>query len=137
MFVAARVEKMDGVFPVDTVESADAAVEIEKVDAAAEEDVLAIVEDFAGLGIFIRTGASAEGFAGFDEGDGVAGGCECDGGGHAGQATSHDDHRFGSHRGYLERVARQAMRILAMVERETRWRRTRMGSLEIFWRMPW
>ena len=35
MFAAARIEKMDGVFPMDSVEDADAAVEIEKVDAAA------------------------------------------------------------------------------------------------------
>ena len=99
--------------------------------------MLAIVEDFAGLGIFKRTGASAEGFAGFDQGDGVAGGFEGDGGGHSGQPASDDDHLLGSHRGYLERVARQAMRILAMVERETPGGRTRSGSLDIFSRMPW
>ena len=74
--------------------------------------MLAIVEDFAGLGVFEGTGASAEGFAGFDQGDGVAGGFEGDGGGHSGQPASDDDRRVlrWPCDGYLERVARQAMR---------------------------
>jgi len=144
---AAGVDEVDGAFPLDEVADADAAVEVEEVGAAAEEDVLAVVEGFAGLGFFEGTGAPAEDSACFEEGDVEACGFEGDGGGHAGEAATDDDDarrpggggvggKIGLTPGRA-RSARQPMRSLDQRERETRWRRTRFGRALIFSRRAW
>ena len=48
---AAGVQKMDGAFKADEAEHAEPAVEINEVRATAEQNVLAVVEDLAGLRI--------------------------------------------------------------------------------------
>src|SRR5439155_22220809 len=116
---------------------ADAAVEIDQVRAAAEKNMLAVVELFAGLWIFERARAPAQGFARFEQGDVNAGGLEGDGGGHPGEsAADHDGFHdevaaavtIAAAAARLARTARQPMRNLLHVEIDTRRRRTRCGS---------
>src|SRR3954452_23707934 len=106
---------MDGGLEADEIEDTDAAVKIDEVGAAAEEDVLTVVELLAGLGIFEGTGAATEATAGFEEGDGCAGVFEGECGGHPGEAATDDDDA-----GHLARTAFQPMRSLAQRESDTR-----------------
>ncbi len=75
----------------DLVRDAEAFIKIHQVDAAAEQEVLAVVD---GLGVyFVRSRAAAEEGARFEEFYGVAGGAESCRGGESGQAAS-GDYRF-------------------------------------------
>jgi hypothetical protein len=60
---------MDGFLEVDSIGNAEPPVKIEKVSAAAQENVLAVIEDFAGLGILKRAGPAAQRAAGFEKRD--------------------------------------------------------------------
>ena len=70
--------------------NADTAVEGEEVGAAAEEDVLAVVDDFVDAGVEIGGGAAAEVAAAFDELDVITGFGEGAGGADASDAGSDD-----------------------------------------------
>src|SRR6266700_8190080 len=122
---------------------AQAAVEVEQIGAAAEEDVLTVIEFLAGLRLFERSGAAAERSAGFEQCDGDAGGFEGDGGGHAREPAADDDdaRRVGGcvvalpHlHDCLVRSARQPIRSLAQTESDTRRRSTRAGWAAIFFK---
>ena len=76
--------------PVNLLFDADPAVETDEVGAAAEEDVLAVVDDFVDAGMQIGRGASAEVAAALDELHAVAGFGESAGCAHAGYAASND-----------------------------------------------
>src|SRR6185503_547125 len=75
----------------------DAAVKGEKIGAAAEEDVLAVVDDFIDAGMQVGGGASAEVATAFDELHAIAGFGQCTRGAHAGDsaADDRDDKRDG------------------------------------------
>ena len=51
----------------DAIRHADAAIEADEIGAAAEENMLAIIDDFVDTGMQIRAGASAEIAAALDE----------------------------------------------------------------------
>ena len=51
---------MSASIPANFVLNSGAAIEIEQVGAAAEQHMLAIVDNFAGAGMLIRRGAAAE-----------------------------------------------------------------------------
>ena len=76
--------------PADFVFHADAAVELDQVGADAEENVLAVVDDFAGAGMLVGRSASAEVGAALEESDAKAGVGESAGGGESGEAASGD-----------------------------------------------
>ncbi len=65
-------------------------VEADEIGAAAEEDVLAVVDDFVDAGMQIGGGAAAEVAAALDELHAVAGFGESAGGAHAGYAAADD-----------------------------------------------
>ena len=99
--------------------------------AAADDDVLSVVNGLTGGGVGEGKGAAAEEGAGFDQGYGMAGGAQVEGGGDAGDTTAEDDDALGGHqvRGgrpgkALLSQARAIMLNLAAVERLTRWRST-------------
>jgi hypothetical protein len=143
MNLSGAVDESHRALPADQVADAQPAVEVEQIGAAAEQDVLAVVELLAGLGLFERSGAATQGSSGFEQCDGDAGGFEGDGGGHAGEPAADDDdaRRIGGcvvalphlHDG-LVRSARQPIRSLAQTESETRRRSTREGRAAIFFR---
>jgi hypothetical protein len=85
---AAGLDERHGVIPADFVSDADAAVELDEVGANAEENVLAVVDDFAGAGVFVGGSASAEVGAALEESDAEAGVGEGAGGGEAGEAAA-------------------------------------------------
>jgi hypothetical protein len=62
---------------------ADAAIEREEIGAAAEEDVLAVVDDFVDAGVEVGGGATSEVAAALDELHAIAGFGEGAGGAHA------------------------------------------------------
>src|SRR6185437_659508 len=76
--------------PVDFVLDADAAIEADEVGAAAEEDVLAVVDDFVDAGMEVGGGASAEVAAALGELHAIAGFGEGAGSAHAGDAAADD-----------------------------------------------
>ena len=76
--------------PVDFVLHADAVIEADEVCAAAEEDVLAVVDDFVDAGMQIGGGAAAEVATALDELHAIAGFSERAGGAHAGDAAADD-----------------------------------------------
>src|SRR5262245_24398904 len=113
----------------DELVGADALVEVEDVGAAAEHDVLTAVAFFAGLRVLEGAGAASQAAGGFEERDLAACRLECDGGGHAGEAGTDDDHAALTRwRRHLEREAFQPMRSLVRTESETRARMARWGS---------
>src|SRR4051794_33736204 len=57
---SAGLNVCETVVPTDLAFDSEAAVEIAEIGAAAEENVLAVVDDLAGAGMFIGGGASAE-----------------------------------------------------------------------------
>ena len=85
---AAGFEKRHLVVPADVVFDADAAIELDQVGAAAEQDVLAVVDHFPGRGMLVGGGASTEEGTAFEKGDFVAGAGEGSRGGQAGQAAA-------------------------------------------------
>ena len=69
---------------------ADAPIEADEIGAAAEEHVLAVVDDFVDAGMQVGGCAAAEIAAAFDELDAVAGFGEGAGGTHTGDAAADD-----------------------------------------------
>ena len=69
---AAGLDKSHLVIPANFVFDADAAVELDQVGTNAKQDVLAIVDDLAGAGMFIRRCASAEIWTALEKGDAKA-----------------------------------------------------------------
>ncbi len=76
--------------PAEFVERADAAVKVDEIGAAAEEEMLAVVDDFAGARVLVGRCASADVGAALNEAHFVAGVGECLRGGESGD-TSPDD----------------------------------------------
>ena len=89
MLVPLGIDEVNGLLPGDEIEGAGAAIKIDEVRAAAQQDVLAIVQDLAGLWILERTGPAAEGLTGFNERDLGAGGFQGQRRRHPGQAAAH------------------------------------------------
>ena len=88
---AARpIAEMDCRFPSDPIGDADARVEIDQIGTATEQDMLAVVELFAGGWFFKRTSASAKRPARFEKGDREARRLEGHRGRHAGEAAADD-----------------------------------------------
>ena len=50
---AAGLDEGEVIVPTDGVERVEAPVEVDEVSAAADEDVLAVVDDFAGAGMLV------------------------------------------------------------------------------------
>ncbi len=84
---AIRGGESEAVVEPDFIGGADAPVEISEIGAAAEGDVLAIV-DMAAIGKDVGSGAAAQVRAAFEEADAVAGVRERDGRGQTGQAAA-------------------------------------------------
>src|ERR1700724_681985 len=82
---AARLDKSHHVIPADFVFHADAAIELDQVGTAAKQDVLAVVDDFAGSGMLVGRCASAEIRPALKERDAKAGIGESAGGGESSQ----------------------------------------------------
>ena len=80
--------------PVNVVGDADAPVEADEIGAAAEEHVLAVVDDLVDAGMQIGAGAAAEVAAPFDEVHAESGFGKSAGRAHAGHAAADDDHGF-------------------------------------------
>jgi hypothetical protein len=78
------------VVPADLVGDSNAVVELHQIGAEAEEDVLAIVHDFAGAGMLPGGGAASEERALLEEGDAETRVGEGAGGGKSGEAASGD-----------------------------------------------
>src|SRR3954463_10137567 len=57
---SAGLNVCETVVPTDLAFDSEAAVEIAEIGAAAEENVLAVVDDLAGAGMFVGGGASTE-----------------------------------------------------------------------------
>ena len=91
MLAALRIDEMNRPLIADEMFDADPAIKVEQVGAAAEQDVLAVVEGLAGLRIFERAGPPAKRAAGFEEGDLRAGRFERNRRRHAGEAAADDD----------------------------------------------
>ncbi len=87
---AAGLDESHLVIPADFVFHANATVELDQVCADAEEYVLAIIDHFAGPGMFVGRGASTEIRTALEEGDAEAGVGERAGGGKAGEAATGD-----------------------------------------------
>src|ERR1700755_75561 len=74
---ASRLDHGDVIEPANFVERANAAVQGDEVCTAAEEQVLAVVDDFASAGVFVGRGASTDVGAALNEMHFVAGIGEC------------------------------------------------------------
>jgi hypothetical protein len=79
---------------VDAVRDADAPVETDEIGAAAEEHVLAVVDDLVDAGMQVGAGASAEIAAALDELHAEPGLGQRAGRAHAGHAAADHDHRL-------------------------------------------
>src|ERR1700722_1075522 len=86
---ASRLNHGDVFKPVKLIECADAPVEIDEIGAAAEEQVLAVVDNLACAGMFVGRRATADVCAAFDEAHIMAGIGECLRGCEAGDACSY------------------------------------------------
>ena len=87
---AAGFDESHLVEPADLVGDSDALVELDQVGADAEENVLAVVDNFAGAGMFLGRSAAAEEGALLEQGDAETGVGEGAGGGESGEAASGD-----------------------------------------------
>ena len=56
----ARLEKRQAIVPADLVRDSEALVELDEIGAAAEQHVLAVVDDFAGAGMLVGRSAAAQ-----------------------------------------------------------------------------
>ena len=81
---AAGLNESHVIVPADFVFHSDAAVELDEVGADPEENVLAVVDHFAGAGMLVGRSASAEVGAALEERDAEAGIGEGAGGGESG-----------------------------------------------------
>jgi len=87
---AAGLDESHVFVPADLVGDTDAVVELNEVGADAEQDVLAVVDDFAGAGMLVGGGASPEVGAAFEESDAEAGVGEGAGSCESGEAAAGD-----------------------------------------------
>src|ERR1700675_1005982 len=85
---AAGLDKSHHVIPADFVFHADTAIELDQVCTDAKQDVLAVVDDFAGSGMLVGRCASAEIGPALKERDAKAGIGESAGGGESSQTTA-------------------------------------------------
>src|SRR5438552_11236813 len=69
MTSALLVSKVNGAMPINAVRFTNTLIEIDQVRAASQQNVLAIVQKFAGLRIFERTGAAPKNSPRFKESD--------------------------------------------------------------------
>ncbi len=84
------IGEIEGVVPVDDVEYAESVVEVDEMGAAAEEDMLAMVDGFSGALIGEAGGAAAEFFGCFDKGEVAAFAFKAKGGGESGDSAAED-----------------------------------------------
>jgi len=125
---AAAFDPVLGAVPGEFVIDPEAAEKIEVVGAAAEGDVLAIVEHGAGADVDEAGGAAAELLAGFENGGGDAGLGEAESAGDAGDSAADDQHfSWTAGRGHGHQLAVRAraaaeiaMETLRRPERRTR-----------------
>jgi hypothetical protein len=76
----------------DLFSYANSPVETEEIGAAAEEHMLAVVDDFTDPGMKVRRGAPAKITSAFDELDPETGFGECAGSAHTSDTTTDDSH---------------------------------------------
>ena len=87
---AAGLDEGHLVVPADLVGDADAVVKLEQIGADAKQNVLAVVDDFAGAGMFPRGSAAAEERALLEERDAESVVGQGAGGGESGETASGD-----------------------------------------------
>ncbi len=87
---SAGLDEVHLVEPANLIGDSDAFVEFNQVRAEAEENVLAVVDDFSGAGMFVRRSATAEEGALLKESDVEACVGEGAGGGESGESASGD-----------------------------------------------
>ena len=89
---------------------ADAPVKLNQIRADAEQNVLAIVDNFAGAGVFVGRCASAEKWAALEEGDAESSIGERASRGESGESSSGDGHcgwvRAGDIQFYVTRITK-------------------------------
>ncbi len=85
---SAGLEESHLVVPANFVFHSNTAVELDQVGTDAKQNVLAVVDDFAGAGMLVGGGASAEVGTALEQGDAEAGVGEGTCGGEAGEAAS-------------------------------------------------
>ena len=78
------------VVPANLIGDADALVELDEVGADAEENMLAVVDHFAGSGMLVGGGASAKIGTALEERDAETGVGKSAGGGEAGESAAGD-----------------------------------------------
>lgn len=83
-----RFHERQPVVPADSVFDSESPIKIAEVGAAAEQDVLTVIDDFAGTGMFIRRSSTAKEWLAFEEGNRIPGVCERTCGGQSGEATT-------------------------------------------------
>ena len=93
-----RSEEGEAVVPAYGVKDAEATVEVDEGSAAADEDVLAVIDDLAGAGMFIGGGASADVGTTLEKMDTVASVGERACGGEAGKTSTDDGDGFAAGR---------------------------------------
>ena len=86
---ASGFDEMKFAMKADVLLDAQASVEIQEIDAAAQKNVLAVIDGFA-AGI-VGSGAAAQERAGFENTHVVAGSAQSGRRGQSGQATTDDD----------------------------------------------
>jgi hypothetical protein len=87
---AAGLDESHLIVPADFFFDSDAAVELDQVGAEAKEDVLTIVDNFAGAGVLVGGSATAEVGSALEQGDAEARFGEGAGCGQTGEAASGD-----------------------------------------------
>src|SRR5450432_3079782 len=93
---SARLDEGHAIEPANFIFDADGFVERQQICAGAEQDVLAVVHDFAGAGMFVGGGASAEVGAAFEDGDLKAAASKGARGGNSGESASDDGYCGGT-----------------------------------------
>ncbi len=83
------------VVPANFVLHAEASVEVDEIGATTEQDVLAVVDDFASSRMLIRRCPSAEIRATLEQGDAIANFGERAGSGETGEAAAYDGNGCG------------------------------------------
>ena len=92
---ASGLNESKAAVPADLVGGADAAIEVDEVGAAAQQDMLAVIHDFAGAGMLVGGGAASEVRTALEQGDLVSRLGQCASGGEPGQATANHGHSRG------------------------------------------
>ena len=128
---AAHIAKMHRPLKADQLLHADAAIKVDQVGAATEQDVLTIVQFLAALRIVKRTGPSTQRAASLEQRDLRPGGFERDRRRHTRQAAADDEYAT-----HFALTAFQPIRSLDQSESDTRSVSTRRGFRAILFSRP-